>query len=744
MSLEVQVPIYIFGPEGSNGNATMKDVLGGKGANLCDMSSKGVPVPPGFVIHCQTSIDYLTGGSLIIPGLEKALSSGLEWLLEQVKPKKKLGAKKKAIPPLLMSVRSGSRVSMPGMMDTILNVGITPENLPALKDAIGEWAALDCYRRFLQMFGSVAMGIPMKEFEKALSAAKALEKVSSDSELSVGGLQNLVDAFSETYSEAGLGVPDTVEGQLKLASIAVFESWNNDRAKVYRKEHKIPESWGTAVTVQRMVFGNLNDQSCTGVVFSRCPSTGLKELTGEYLVNAQGEDVVAGIRTPDPILKMNEWSPSLFGELASTVYELEKWYGDMQDVEFTVEAGTLYILQTRNGKRSAEAAFKIASDMMCEGTIDAADAPARVSAKQLVGLLKDRIDPTFDKAPLFKGIAAGGGVVTGVAVFDAETAVNCKTPCILVREETDPDDIKGMFASVGILTSTGGLTSHAAVVARGEGKACVVGATSMHVFSDKAVINGFIIQEFDEITIDGSTGSVWSGKVPMIQGGLKPEYREVCWGDDNKAVYVEVSDEDPQKAVADAVALSSNVALDMSVFFSGTDGTKDLKAWAAESIWLPSFDSLGRLVIDARNLMPRGQVQFCMMFGVFDSDKALSRAASVLEFFKTLPEDIRKKSVVLGDFSQGSKSYIASLGGKTSTAIATFQDLLQASGPVSVDAQVVAEVFGSQQAYESALSMVREKDAMEAALSKPGAKSGSVEDMPLTAHWYESVMKGGA
>lgn len=743
MSLEVQVPIYTFGPEGSNGNASMKDVLGGKGANLCDMSAKGVPVPPGFVIPCQTSIDYLTGGGLIVPGLEKALATGLEWLTEQVKPKKKLGAKKKATPPLLMSVRSGSRVSMPGMMDTILNVGITPENLPALKEAIGDWAALDCYRRFLQMFGSVAMSLPLKDFEKEVSAAKLLEGVSSDADLSVSAMQNLVDKFSEIYSEAGIGVPDTVENQLKLAAIAVFESWNNDRAKTYRKEHKIPESWGTAVTVQRMVFGNLNDQSCTGVVFSRCPSTGLRELTGEYLVNAQGEDVVAGIRTPDPILKMKEWSPSLFEELSTTVYELEKWYGDMQDVEFTVEAGSLYVLQTRNGKRSAEAAFKIASDMMCDGTIKAEVAPTRVSAKQLVGLLKDRIDPAFDKPPLFKGIAAGGGVVTGVAVFDAETAVNCKQPCILVREETDPDDIKGMFASVGILTSTGGLTSHAAVVARGEGKACVVGATDMHVFSDKAVINGFIIQEFDEITIDGSTGSVWSGKVPMIKGGLKPEYREVCWGDNNKAVYVEVSDEEPQKAVADAVALSSNVALDMSVFFSGAESLKDLTAWAAEGIWLPVFDSLDRLVIDARRLMPREQVQFSMMFGVFDSVKVLSRLDSVLNFFKALPPDIRSKSVVLGDLSPGKKEYISSLGGKTSTTIATFQDLLQASGPVSVDATVVAEVFGSTQAYEAALSMVREKDAMEAALSKPGAKSGTVEDMPLTAHWYESVMKGG-
>ena len=411
------------------------------------------------------------------------------------------------------------------MMDTILNVGMTSDTLENWKGVLGERAALDCYRRLIQMYSSVAMGVPMELFESALEELKESVGVKTDSELNADHMNRLVVRYLAIVASQGWAFPNTLVEQLSGAVEAVFKSWNNPRAVEYRKIHGYSDSWGTAVTVQSMVFGNMNDKSATGVVFTRCPSTGLNEITGEFLVNAQGEDVVAGTRTPDPIHTMESWDCEAFERLTTILEKLELHYGDMQDVEFTVQDGKLYILQTRNAKRSPAAAFKVAHDLAQEGVISTEQAVSRVSQSQLLALVSAAIDPKFKEDPHLVGIAAGGSVVSGKAVFSSADAVNCKEPCILVRKETDPDDIAGMNASVGILTAMGGLTSHAAVVARGMHKSCVVGCTSMAVMGDAAHLpGGKSIHAGSKVTIDGSTGNVWVGvDVPIVSGGMTPE-----------------------------------------------------------------------------------------------------------------------------------------------------------------------------------------------------------------------------
>lgn len=512
------IGITRFGNGAKDAGAGEKNHLGGKGANLCEMASLGLPVPPGFILPTSACVAAVAAASddvkfeKFLKVVKRAIAQGLEHV----------GYDR------LLSVRSGARVSMPGMMDTILNVGITPENLPVWEEKLGARAARDSYRRFLQMFGSVALGIPMEKFEGALRVVKDGAGVENDIELSPYDLSKVIAEYVSIYAEAGQVVPDSIEEQLVMATMAVFDSWQNPRAVEYRKIHGIPNSWGTAVTIQVMVFGNLNDDSATGVVFTRDPSTGEKQVTGEFLINAQGEDVVAGIRTPIPLDKMSGpdkvapgWG-AIHHDLLVLLKRLEEHYKDMQDVEFTVQDGELFILQTRNAKRSATAAFRCAYDMVNEGLITKEDIPSRINAKMVKAVMTDTIAPSFKELPSLVGIPAGGSVVSGVAVFTSEDAVNCKEPCILVTKETDPDDIAGMNAAVGILTATGGLTSHAAVVARGMNKTCVVGCTDMDIPAIKMGLN-------TKITIDGSTGNVWvKVDVPVIKASVSLAAKRVC------------------------------------------------------------------------------------------------------------------------------------------------------------------------------------------------------------------------
>lgn len=520
------IKIFRFGKGIADGSGAMKDTLGGKGANLAEMASLGLPVPPGFTFPCDLSVIYGKESqdtkNLMRQSIAYELNSGLKFLEDSM-----------GYAPLV-SVRSGARVSMPGMMDTILNVGLTTKTLPIWIKKIGQRAAYDSYRRLIQMYGSVAMGVPMGEFDKELDKAKADLEVKSDCELTAEALKVLCTVFKGVVSDiSGKTFPDTLEEQLLGSVIAVFESWDNPRAEEYRKIAKIPYEWGTACTVQTMVFGNMNNQSATGVLFSRNPSNGYKLLTGEFLVNAQGEDVVAGIRTPSPIEKMVSWDGAATSKLIAISDQLEAHFKDMQDIEFTVQSGELFILQTRNAKRSPMAAFRVAREFALEGVISKSEAITRVTPAQLFSLLQDQIDPSFDKAPDVVGIAAGGGVVSGEAVFNAASAVNCKNPCILVTKETDPDDIAGMFASRGILTATGGLTSHAAVVARGMNKTCVVGTSNLQVGGNSATVyGGKTFFSGSKITIDGATGNVWFDiDVPLIKGGATADMVEFCsWG----------------------------------------------------------------------------------------------------------------------------------------------------------------------------------------------------------------------
>lgn len=529
--------VYKFSKEVTDGTADMKDVLGGKGAGLAGMASAGLPVPPGFTLPTSECLAYLAAPNKYeMSTLMVHVLAHMHWLKDQF-----------GYMPLV-SVRSGARVSMPGMMDTILNVGITDETMQYWMDKIGERAALDSYRRLIQMYGCVVKGIESANFEEILTHVKQRAKVATDSELNVDQMSSVVHLFMDEYqNQTGSKFPSALEAQLEGAIKAVFESWNNDRACVYRKMNGYPEDWGTAVTVQSMVFGNLNDKSCSGVLFTRNPSTGDNKIVGEFLPNAQGEDVVAGIRTPLPLANMKAWNADVLEQICNFAGFLEETYKDMQDVEFTVQDGELFILQTRNAKRSAQSAFKVAFDLFQEEIITKEEMIERVTGQQFLVLTRPMIDPKFKVDPHLSGIPAGGTLVTGVAVFsNAEAVEKAKIgkPVILIAHETTPDDIEGMNASVGILTATGGLTSHAAVVARGMNKTCVVGCTSMKVNGTYAAITGAdvsTIYKGDTVTMDGLTGRVWvSVEVPVTEACITEEAQQLvdeALADQNLLVY---------------------------------------------------------------------------------------------------------------------------------------------------------------------------------------------------------------
>ncbi len=520
---------YFFGDDGrAEGNTGMKDLLGGKGAGLAEMTNAGVPVPPGFTITTEVCRWYYAHGRTLPADFKSQQFDALS-RLERIMGKR-LGD---AEDPLLVSVRSGAKFSMPGMMDTVLNLGLNDGSVEGLARRTGNPRfAWDCYRRFIQMFSSVVLEFEKHEFEDLIDALKRQRKAKLDTDLTAQDLQELVRRYKTVVRQrASQDFPQDPQEQLALARDAVFRSWNNDRAVYYRRQNHIPDDIGTAVNVQAMVFGNLGDTSGTGVGFTRNPSTGEKQFYGEYLINAQGEDVVAGVRTPEPIDKLQQDMPDVFRQLREITSRLERHYRDVQDFEFTIQDGRLFLLQTRNGKRTAQAAVKIAVDMVKEKLITPEEAVMRVEPASLDQLLHPRLDPKAKTTVIATGLAASPGAAVGQVVFDADTAAERgknKDKVILVRKETTPDDIHGMDAAQGILTATGGMTSHAAVVARGMGKPCVSGAATIRV-DDKArtmTISGRVIREGEWVTLDGSTGRVMLGQVPTIDAVVSGEFGE--------------------------------------------------------------------------------------------------------------------------------------------------------------------------------------------------------------------------
>ena len=533
--------VYFFAAGETDGNAKMKDILGGKGANLAEMTALGIPVPPGFTISTEVCTEFYKQGQKIPQDVVGAVEEALARVEKKIG--KKFGDKEN---PLLVSVRSGARASMPGMMDTILNLGLNDETVEGLAKKSGNPRfAWDSYRRFVQMYSDVVMGMNGSILEVTLEDRKDEKGYKLDTELKTEDLQWLTKRFKQQILEmTGQKFPESPKEQLWGAIAAVFKSWNTPRAIAYRGLHGIPESWGTAVNVQSMVFGNMGDDSATGVAFSRDPSTGAKKFYGEWLVNAQGEDVVAGIRTPNNITaeeakagghpghSLEELMPNLYKELVDIYKKLESHYKDMQDMEFTIEQGKLWMLQTRNGKRTARAALKIACDMIDEGLIDEKTALLRLDAKALDQLLHPTLDPKAKKTQLCKGLPASPGGACGQVVFSSEEAVDLKekgVKTILARVETSPEDILGMVAAQGILTSRGGMTSHAAVVARGMGKCCVAGAGDAIIDYNKQEMRvaGYTIKKGDVITLDGSTGAVYLGEVKTVEPQLDDVFERV-------------------------------------------------------------------------------------------------------------------------------------------------------------------------------------------------------------------------
>jgi pyruvate, orthophosphate dikinase len=559
------VLVYFFGSGTADGTREMKAVLGGKGANLAEMTNLGVPVPPGFTIACSACLDYLRGGGTSAE-LQAEIDRNLT-RLEQVSGRGFGDAKN----PLLVSVRSGAPISMPGMMETILNLGLNDLTVVGLAQQSGNARfAYDSYRRFLQMYGDVVLNVPMQDFEHLLKSKRLTTSAESDADLSEDALRNLVEEYKALVrNRTGEDFPMDPRDQLKGAIEAVWRSWKLKKAIDYRRQNNIPDTLGTAVNIVSMVFGNLGDDSGTGVAFTRNPSTGEKKFYGEFLVNAQGEDVVAGIRTPLPIDEMATKLPGAYAELLETQDRLEQHYRDMQDIEFTVERGTLYLLQTRTGKRTAAAAIRIADEMVAEGLITQREAVLRVDAEQLDQVLHPVIDPGARAQEIATGLPASPGAASGQAVFDPDVAEQRAAEgirVILVRDETTPEDFHGIVAARAVLTARGGMTSHAAVVARGMGKCAIVGCKEMEVDLQHRSfkVNGTTINEGDWITLDGATGRVFSGDLPTIPSdvvrvlsgqmrgsdsrGYVTYARLLSWADEARTLQVRANADTPHDA----------------------------------------------------------------------------------------------------------------------------------------------------------------------------------------------------
>ena len=541
--------VYLF----HEGNGTMRNLLGGKGAGLAEMSNLGLPVPGGFTITTEACIKYYEDNETLSPEIQKEIFDTLAVFEKSVG--KKLGDPTN---PLLVSVRSGARVSMPGMMDTVLNLGINDEIVQSLIKFTGnEKFVYDSYRRFIQMYSDVVIGLPKSSFERIIDKMKEDRGVKLDNELTAEDLKELVSKFKAYYKEAkGEDFPTDPKKQLLTAAEAVFRSWNNPRAIYYRQMNEIPHEWGTAVNVQMMVFGNMGNDCATGVAFSRNPSTGENKIYGEFLINAQGEDVVAGVRTPMNMEQLGEVMPDVYKQFVDTARKLEKHYKNMQDMEFTIEKNKLYMLQTRNGKRTAQAALQIACDMYNEGLVTKEEALLQIEPKQLDNLLH----PTFDTKvlketkPLAKALPASPGAACGRVVFTAEEAVEWKqkgNKVVLVRLETSPEDIEGMHVAEGVLTVRGGMTSHAAVVARGMGTCCVAGCgdIAMHEEEKYFTLNGKTIKEGDYISLDGSTGNIYLGQIATVPATISGNFETIMnWSNEFKRLGVRTNADTPRDA----------------------------------------------------------------------------------------------------------------------------------------------------------------------------------------------------
>jgi len=541
---------YFFGAGKADGSADMKDLLGGKGANLAEMTNAGVTVPPGFTLTTEVCTLYYENDMEIPKAIDKDLEKYVTML------EKETGTKfGDPVNPLLVSVRSGAKFSMPGMMDTVLNLGLNEQTVKGIADKTKNfWFALDNYRRFISMFGNVVLGIDKDKFEEVITKLKKNRRIKQDSSLQVNDLKEIVKKFKGIIKrKTGEPFPDDPYMQLRMSRDAVFRSWNNPRAITYRRLNDISANLGTAVNVQVMVFGNMGNDSGTGVGFTRNPATGENEFYGEFLTNAQGEDVVAGVRTPQPIKELKQDMPAIYKQLKDITTKLEKHYRDVQDFEFTIQQGKLYMLQTRTGKRTVQAAIRIAVEMVKEKLITKEEALMRIQPQQIDQLLHPRIDPSAKFDVIAKGLAASPGAASGKVYFTAEDVIKngAKKPTILVREETNPDDIEGMSIAKGILTARGGMTSHAAVVARGMGKCCVSGAEVIRVSSAKKQfqVGRLIIKEGETITLNGSTGEVILGEVPTIEPEFSEEFAELMkWADEIRKLGVRANADIPRDA----------------------------------------------------------------------------------------------------------------------------------------------------------------------------------------------------
>jgi pyruvate,orthophosphate dikinase len=543
--------VYLFADGVAEGHGIGRDVLGGKGAGLAEMTALGIRVPPGFTISTVACQAYYAAGNRYPHGLWDDILLALQQV--ERAGGATFGSRSN---PLLLSVRSGARESMPGMMDTVLNVGLNEDTVQGLIAASGDARfAYDSYRRFITMFGNVVMGVEHKVFEALLDDVKRRERVKNDSELSADALRSLIEPMKTHIQHlTGRAFPNRPRDQLRMSIEAVFASWYNDRAVAYRQLHGIPEDWGTAANVQTMVFGNRGETSGTGVVFTRDPATGERYVFGEFLTNAQGEDVVAGIRDPQPISALRTIMPEVYTELVQISQRLEHHFRDMQDIEFTVQEGTLYLLQTRSGKRTAPAAVRVAVDMVQEELLSPREAIQRVTPEQVDQLLHPMIDPQASLTVLGRGLPASPGAASGQVVFTAEDAVRRREDgvrVLLVRGETSPEDIRGMHAAQGILTARGGMTSHAAVVARGMGKSCVVGCRDL-VINERGgycTIGSRIIQAGEYLTIDGSTGQVILGQAPLVEAALGKDFTQLMeWADDFRTLGVRCNADTPKDA----------------------------------------------------------------------------------------------------------------------------------------------------------------------------------------------------
>ncbi len=579
--------VYMF----SEGNASMRNLLGGKGANLAEMTNLGLPVPQGFTITTEACTEYNEGGKKFTPEM-------IEQIEEALKKLEEIAGKKLGDPedPLLVSVRSGARASMPGMMDTVLNLGLNDVSVKALaKKTNNERFAYDSYRRFIMMFADVVIGVSKSKFERLLDEYKEKVGAKYDTDLSADHLKEIAEKFKELYKEdQGKDFPQDPKEQMLEAAKAVFRSWDNPRAFVYRRMNDIPYSWGTAVNVQMMVFGNKGDTSGTGVAFTRNAATGEKAMLGEYLVNAQGEDVVAGVRTPKPIAQLEQDMPEVYNQFMELANKLENHYKDMQDMEFTVEEGKLYFLQTRNGKRTANAALKIAVDLVNEGLITTDEALMKVEPKQLDQILHPAFDQKALKAAkaIGKGLPASPGAAAGKVYFTAEDAkIYAETGerVILVRLETSPEDIEGMVAAQGILTVRGGMTSHAAVVARGMGTCCVSGCEEirMNEAEKTFTLGGATIKEGDYISLDGSTGNIYNEDIPTVDPEISGDFATFMkWADEKRSLKVRTNADTPKdaKVAIDFGAEGIGLTRTEHMFFEGERIMKFRKMILSDSV----------------------------------------------------------------------------------------------------------------------------------------------------------------